>query len=649
MDSRSEIAGDIAGRVSAGLMLIIIAPVWVVRIGMTLVRGGRIEWITRYGHLGPFRALSVVDRDNRRRTCWLPNVVNGDLAFIGPEPAIAVSGKPARQPGLVRPSRVRRAVGIGHQADTDDDGAFYRTATLRQRAGLLLRFLLSGLMSATSAATATAEPVVDVFGVRINAITMRQAVDKVVGWSAHGNFPAMKLVSFVNPDCLNKAIENREYHYSVGRSDLVLPDGSGLRIAAKLLGLPLHDNVNGTDLFPLLCEAAAEKGQSLFFFGGLPGIAEKAAAAMQQQFPELTIAGCHDGYTNRDDNEAIVNAINDSGADILLVGLGAPSQEKWLLDQRDQLNAAVALGVGGLFDYYSGHIARAPLWLREAGLEWVWRILQEPAAKWRRYVVGNPLFLWRVFMEQRARRAGIEALRLQQALPDPSEFESLERVSSRQHRNRAWLATAFWQLGLSFRTFAKRALDVLVSASALICLSPLLIGTMLAIRIESPGPIFFKQVRVGARGKPFSMYKFRSMFIDAEERLLELQQQNESADGVLFKMKQDPRITRVGRLIRRFSIDELPQILNVLRGEMAIVGPRPALPGEVAQYDLTDRKRLQTKPGLTCLWQIGGRSDLSFEQQVSLDIEYLKRQDLLTDIRIIAGTVPAVISGKGAY
>jgi exopolysaccharide biosynthesis WecB/TagA/CpsF family protein len=459
----------------------------------------------------------------------------------------------------------------------------------------------------------------------------------------------MNIVSFVNPDCLNKASENREYHYSLGRSDLVLPDGSGLRIAAKAIGLPLHDNVNGTDLFPLLCEAAAQKGQSLFLFGGLPGIAAKAGEAMQQRFPGLKIAGCLDGYTNRDNNDTIVRAINDSGADILLVGLGAPAQEKWLLQHSGALATAVGLGVGGLFDYYSGHISRAPLWLREAGLEWVWRILQEPGAKWRRYVLGNPLFLWRVFLEQRARRVGIEASRLQQTLLDPSQLAGLEKASSKRSRRNAWLSTMRWQLSLSIRTLAKRALDMLVSTAALICLSPVLIGTMLAIRIESPGPVFFKQQRVGTRGKTFPMYKFRSMFVDADQRIHELQQQNESADGVLFKMKQDPRITRVGRVIRRFSIDELPQIFNVLRGEMSIVGPRPALPGEVARYNLTDRKRLQTRPGLTCLWQIGGRSDLSFEQQVSLDIEYLRRQNLLTDIRIIAGTVPAVISGKGAY
>ncbi|MBT8105146.1 MAG: sugar transferase, partial [Woeseiaceae bacterium] len=150
-------------------------------------------------------------------------------------------------------------------------------------------------------------------------------------------------------------------------------------------------------------------------------------------------------------------------------------------------------------------------------------------------------------------------------------------------------------------------------------------------------------------GRTFAMLKFRSMFVDAEARLAELTAKNESAGGVLFKIKDDPRITQVGKIIRRYSIDELPQLINVMRGEMSIVGPRPALPSEVEKYTAAERKRLQTNPGLTCLWQIGGRSDLSFEQQVELDVDYLKQQNVLIDLGIIAKTVPAVINGKGAY
>ncbi len=187
------------------------------------------------------------------------------------------------------------------------------------------------------------------------------------------------------------------------------------------------------------------------------------------------------------------------------------------------------------------------------------------------------------------------------------------------------------------------------ATAGLVLLAPLLIATALAIYMESPGPILFRQVRVGKRGRPFTMFKFRSMRVTAEEDKQALSADNESADGVLFKMKKDPRVTRVGRIIRRLSIDELPQLLNILRGDMSIVGPRPALPTEVDQYDIEARKRLQTKPGLTCLWQISGRSDLAFSEQVDLDLRYLQARSLAKDIEIIARTVPAVISGKGAY
>ncbi len=207
----------------------------------------------------------------------------------------------------------------------------------------------------------------------------------------------------------------------------------------------------------------------------------------------------------------------------------------------------------------------------------------------------------------------------------------------------------FWQVGLVLRGAAKRALDLLVAGAAVLALSPLLALTALAIRLESPGPVLFFQTRVGLRGRHFAMIKFRSMRIGAEAEKAALAADNESGDGVIFKMRRDPRITRVGAFIRRFSIDELPQILNVLRGDMTIVGPRPPVPSEVAQYTNSERKRLQGKPGLTCLWQIGGRSDLAFQQQVELDLEYLATQDLSQDIKIIAKTLPAVLSGRGAY
>ncbi|MEM7431060.1 MAG: WecB/TagA/CpsF family glycosyltransferase [Pseudomonadota bacterium] len=567
----------------------------------------------------------------------------GRLAFVGP---VAGQQEQGMRPGWISPQRLQQCMGIQDAVGTTDDAAFFKDASLWSRITLVLRYVWVSIVCGRATAV---QSEIRMFGVRIDALSMREAVYRIIAATDLAGLGPMKTVAFVNPDCLNKAITDRQYHHLLNESDLVLPDGSGLRIAARLLKLPLADNVNGTDLFPMLCEAGAKARKRIFLFGGRPGVALDVIKNIQKEYPDLEIAGCLDGYSHSDKPHAVIRAINASNADILLVGLGAPHQERWLAEHGASLNCAVGVGVGGLFDYYAGRIARAPLALREAGLEWVWRILQEPGAKWRRYVFGNPLFLLRVLRERRQRKKLGGATTLIDAPMSAAQW-------ARTNAAIAAVPTAGnpdcgrgMRRRLMSTAILKRALDVVVAGGALIALSPLLLMTAALIRLESAGPILFKQQRVGRRGKPFGMLKFRSMYIDAEARLAELQVHNESAGGVLFKMRHDPRVTRVGRFIRRFSIDELPQIINVLRGEMAIVGPRPALPSEVENYSAADRKRLQTKPGLTCLWQIGGRSDLSFEQQIELDREYLKRQSVTTDLEIIAKTVPAVIGGKGAY
>ncbi|MGF1525915.1 MAG: sugar transferase [Candidatus Competibacterales bacterium] len=201
----------------------------------------------------------------------------------------------------------------------------------------------------------------------------------------------------------------------------------------------------------------------------------------------------------------------------------------------------------------------------------------------------------------------------------------------------------------TYEAWSKRLLDLIVASGALILLAPIFLFAALAIRLDSPGPLFFHQTRVGYRGKLFTMLKFRSMYTDAEARQQALLSHNEMDCGKLFKMKNDPRITRVGRWLRRLSIDELPQLINVLRGDMTLVGPRPALPKEVALYSASDAERLRAVPGITCLWQVSGRSDLPFEQQVLLDKRYIATLSLKTDLTILLRTVPAVLSGRGAY
>jgi lipopolysaccharide/colanic/teichoic acid biosynthesis glycosyltransferase len=196
---------------------------------------------------------------------------------------------------------------------------------------------------------------------------------------------------------------------------------------------------------------------------------------------------------------------------------------------------------------------------------------------------------------------------------------------------------------------AKRGLDILASSCALFLLSPLFLFVALLIKFEDHGPVVFSQVRVGRFGRGFKMYKFRSMRPGSEARLKELLDKNHHNLGVTFKIKDDPRITRVGRWLRKYSFDELPQLFNVLIGDMSLVGPRPPLPREVALYSLADRRRLAVKPGITCIWQISGRAEIDFPGQVRLDVQYIESQSLWQDIKILGKTIPAVLSGTGAY
>ncbi|MFO0953738.1 MAG: sugar transferase [Isosphaeraceae bacterium] len=195
----------------------------------------------------------------------------------------------------------------------------------------------------------------------------------------------------------------------------------------------------------------------------------------------------------------------------------------------------------------------------------------------------------------------------------------------------------------------KRATDVFVASLALAALAPLFALIAFLIKRDG-GPVFFRQKRVGQNGREFWFYKFRSMVVDAEARRDHLVAVNHHGEtGVTFKMRRDPRVTAVGRLLRRASLDELPQLWNVLKGDMSLVGPRPALPAEVARYTPEERARLAVRPGLTCIWQVSGRADIPFEQQVQLDLEYIARRSFWFDLSLLFRTIPAMITGRGAY
>ncbi len=216
-------------------------------------------------------------------------------------------------------------------------------------------------------------------------------------------------------------------------------------------------------------------------------------------------------------------------------------------------------------------------------------------------------------------------------------------------RLKLWWKLYSWDVAIGGATLLKRLFDIATSGLALVALLPLFFVVAILIKRHDGGPVLFWQKRVGRWGREFTFPKFRSMQVDAETLKDALLAQNDHRTGPTFKMKRDPRVTPVGRVIRKLSIDELPQLWCVLIGEMSIVGPRPPVPREVAVYTLADRRRLEVTPGLTCIWQVSGRGDIPFDRQVELDVQYAQSKSFWFDLFLILKTIPAVLTGRGAY
>lgn len=494
---------------------------------------------------------------------------------------------------------------------------------------------------------------ISIFGVTINRNTPAGASSWIVQQALFDQ-NTKRTCNFVNADCLNNAYKNQRYRQVLSQSNRVYADGSGIRLACKIKKVPSPNNINGTDLFPDICEHAGRhfpKQFNVFFLGGAKGVAEKMLANMQERYPDVNFVGCQHGYFDKEKPMEVINKINQSKANLLLVGMGAPYQELWISKHRKLIETPMCMGVGGLFDYYSGNIKRAPLWMRKVGCEWVWRFLQEPGRLAKRYLIGNILFVLRVQREQQEQRS-LKKVTLNPFFCKQEEtgcvgiFTKKLTSLSQSIRN---LVTKLSKQENKLQPALKRIVDISAASIGLIVLLPLFLITAVLIRIESKGAIFFSQTRIGKNGCPFKLWKFRSMYVNAEQIKAELEANNEMSGGVLFKIKRDPRVTRIGYFIRKYSIDELPQLWNVLNGSMSLVGPRPALYDEVAQYSKNDRQRLLVKPGITCIWQVSGRSHIPFEQQVELDQLYISQRSLWTDLKLLIVTIPAVLSSRGAY
>jgi lipopolysaccharide/colanic/teichoic acid biosynthesis glycosyltransferase len=257
-------------------------------------------------------------------------------------------------------------------------------------------------------------------------------------------------------------------------------------------------------------------------------------------------------------------------------------------------------------------------------------------------------------MRQTSNSAGIVDERVRR-LNDETRNQILSRYTSIGVLARWWwratvrLKQFAWISFLDSRRLAKRLMDITGAIVLMTLAAPLLLIFAALIKATSRGSVLFKQQRVGQHGRHFQMYKFRSMYQNAEARQRELLPYNEVSGGVIFKIKNDPRITPIGAFMRRWSIDELPQLWNVLKGDMSLVGPRPPLPSEVQLYTLPQRRRLETTPGLTCTWQVSGRCEIPFERQVELDVDYIESQSLTLDFKLLLRTVTAVVQRRGAY
>jgi N-acetylglucosaminyldiphosphoundecaprenol N-acetyl-beta-D-mannosaminyltransferase len=329
----------------------------------------------------------------------LLNVLSGEMAIIGPralrpeEASLRDRGVRRRssiRPGVISLWWVRKKANIDYSSELAVDLEYVDQRSSSGDLGIALRSVPALLSSGSQA---PAPEYLKVLGVPIRNVTMDDALQMVLNAAKQS---PLQQICFVNTDCVNRAQRDVAYAELLRKCDVVFGDGIGIRIAGKILGQRILQNVNGTDLLPLLCAQLQRSELGIFLLGGRPGVAEAVAAWVQARYPGTRVKGTHHGYFPPSEESTVIGKINDSGAEMLMVAFGAPRQDTWIDEHRDELHVSVAMGVGGLFDFYSGMIPRAPQWLRELSLEWVFRLYQEPGRMWKRYLVGNILFLWRV-------------------------------------------------------------------------------------------------------------------------------------------------------------------------------------------------------------------------------------------------------------
>lgn len=394
--------------ISSVVVITMSLPLTIALVIRKMVRGNDIfsnsTVIGRNGIPLTIRYFNLHSRPTASSMALFYHVISGELSIVGMDLKGAANSSPfpeygylhSEKPGVISLWQVRNNTNTSHEGLLATEWEHFFTKSARSDMLLLLRAIPSSLFASNLQANSD---YIDLFGIHCANITMNDAVELVITKAKDSSDTTP--IFFVNPDCLNTSFRDEQYHHILQSASVVLPDGIGLTIAGKILHTPLKENVNGTDMLPFLSVAASGNGLSLFLLGARPGIADKMKNQIRERFG-VSVAGTHHGYFDHEaKSESIIRAINNSGADIVLVALGAPLQEKWIWENRHRMTAGVVMGVGGLFDFYSGNTRRAPRWLRELGLEWLYRIVQEPGRMWRRYLIGNPLFLFRILKWKR--------------------------------------------------------------------------------------------------------------------------------------------------------------------------------------------------------------------------------------------------------
>jgi len=389
------------------LLAIVLVPLLLLALlvfGMRLVvkvrigRGGRrfAEYRLR---CRPNRFGRLLARLSFHRTPAIWNILRGDMSFVGPRALKPEEPLPPEglshprftvRPGLISPwwLRVRSNMTFDHEFDVDADYA--HNITLKHDAGITVR---AGLAFAYGKDETEGDRPLELLGVCIANITTAEAIDAIMQAAQKQQRTS---IAFVNADSLNKAFEDAAFRDTLNHCDLVLADGIGIKIGGRLTEQHIRENVNGTDLFPRLCMRMAKDKRRLYLLGAAPGVAANVGDWVERQHPGVEVVGTRNGYFQIDDIDTICAEIKAARPDVLLVALGAPRQEQWIASHAAKTGAHVAIGVGGLFDFYSGNIRRAPVWMREIGIEWIYRLLQEPRRMMKRYLIGNLLFVIRV-------------------------------------------------------------------------------------------------------------------------------------------------------------------------------------------------------------------------------------------------------------